>query len=135
MNNYKLLYLIPIFSLLMFSFQSNNKKDILKPIETETLSIDNSSQNLKQSIELFGKWKITNRFTNLSYIYEIYKNGDEYTGVIGMNKIEILKKSGNKYSVVGSKYGEYYIINSAKEMTLFDKDGELTSAGYKAVKQ
>jgi len=118
---------------------TDNNSQKLKPkqsIKTETTT-NNNSENLKpkQSIELFGKWTIINTLTNSSYQYEIYKKGDGYTGVIGKNKMETLKKRGNKYSVVGNKYGEYYMINSAKEMTLFDKDGELTSAGYKAIKQ
>jgi len=36
--------------------------------------------------------------------------------------------------VRGNKYGEYYVITSNKEMTLFDKDGELASMGYNATK-
>ncbi|MBL4651724.1 MAG: hypothetical protein JKY53_02510 [Flavobacteriales bacterium] len=48
----------------------------------------------------------------------------------GLNMI--LVKEGDKYSVKGNKYGEYYIVKPNKEMTLFDKDGELASMGYKA---
>ena len=109
-----------------------------KPIEkVETASGNSKYDKLKSEYELFGKWKISNTIVKSSYPYEIYKKGNEYIGIIpqGEFKIEILEKSGNKYSVKGNKYGEYYIITSTKEMTLFDKDGELASMGYKATKE
>ena len=70
----------------------------------------------------------------LNFPYEIYKKGSEYIGIIPQDKFktEILERNGNKYFIKGNKYGEYYIISSAKELTLFDKDGELASMGYKA---
>jgi len=109
-----------------------------KPIErVETSSGNSNYDKLKSEYELFGKWKITNTIAKSSYPYEIYKNGYEYIGVIPQDKFktEIIEKSGNKYSVKGNKYGEYYMITSSMEMTLFDKDGELASMGYKATKQ
>lgn len=109
-----------------------------KPIEkVETLSGNNNYDKLKSEYELFGKWEITNSTANLSYKYEIYKKGNEYIGVIPEDKFktEILLKSGNKYSVKGNEYGEYYIITSTREMTLFDKDGDLSSMGYQAKKE
>jgi hypothetical protein len=109
-----------------------------KPIEkVETASGNSNYDKLKSEYELFGKWTITNTTAKSSYPYEIYKKGNEYIGVIpqGEFKTENLAKSGNKYSVKGNKYGEYYMITSTKEMTLFDKDGELASMGYKAIKE
>lgn len=109
-----------------------------KPIEkVETASGNSNYDKLKSEYELFGKWKISNTTVKSSYPYEIYKKGNEYIGVIPQDKFktEILEKSGNKYSVKGNKYGEYYMITSTKEMTLFDKDGELASMGYKATKE
>jgi hypothetical protein len=109
-----------------------------KPIEkVETASGNSNYDNLKSEYELFGKWTITNTTAKSSYPYEIYKKGNEYIGVIpqGEFKTENIDKSGNKYSVKGNKYGEYYMITSTKEMTLFDKDGELASMGYKAKKE
>jgi hypothetical protein len=109
-----------------------------KPIEkVETASGNSNYDKLKSEYELFGKWKISNTTVKSSYPYEIYKKGNEYIGVIPQDKFktEIIEKSGNKYSVKGNKYGEYYIITSTKEMTLFDKDGELASMGYKATKE
>lgn len=109
-----------------------------KPIEkVETASGNSNYDKLKSDYELFGKWKISNTTVKSSYPYEIYKKGNEYIGVIPQDKFktEILEKSGNKYSVKGNEYGEYYIITPTKEMTLFDNDGELTSMGYKARKE
>ena len=109
-----------------------------KPIEkVETASGNSNYDKLKTDYELFGKWKITNTTVKSSYPYEIYKKGDEYIGVIPKDefKTEILEKKGIKYFVKGNKYGEYYMINSNMEMTLFDKDGELASMGYKATKE
>ena len=109
-----------------------------KPIKkVETASGNSNYDKLKSEYEFFGKWKITNTTVKSSYSYEIYKKGTEYIGLIPKDKFktEILEKSGNKYSVKGNKYGEYYVITSNKEMTLFDKDGELASMGYKATKE
>ncbi len=109
-----------------------------EPIETVKNASGNSNyDNLKSEYELFGKWTITNTTANSSYPYEIYTKDNEYVGIIpqGDFKIENLDKSGNKYSVRGNQYGEYYIITANKEMTLFDKDGELASMGYKAIKE
>jgi hypothetical protein len=109
-----------------------------KPVEkVETTSGNSNYDKLKSEYELFGKWIITNTTVKESYPYEIYRKGNEYVGVIPKDKFrtETLQKSGNKYSVKGNKYGEYYMITSNKEMTLFDKDGELASMGYKATKE
>ena len=109
-----------------------------KPIEkVETASGNSNYDKLKSEYELFGKWKITNTTVKSSYPYEIYKKGSEYIGVIPQDefKTEILENSGNKYSVKGNKYGEYYMIDANMKMTLFDKDGELASMGYKATKE
>lgn len=109
-----------------------------KPVEkVETASGNSNYDKLKSEYKLFGKWKITNTTVKSSYPYEIYKKGTEFIGVIPKDeyKTENIIKKGNKYSVKGNKYGEYYIINSSKEMTLFDKGGELKSMGYIATKE
>lgn len=108
-----------------------------KPItQIETASGIDNYNHLKSDYKLYGKWLISNSIAESSYNYEIYFKESNYIGVIPKDdfKTEILTKSQNKYSVKGSKYGEYYLINSKGEMTLFDKDGELASVGYKAVK-
>jgi hypothetical protein len=117
-----------------FFSEAISSKPILK---VETSSGNSNYDKLKSEYELFGKWIITNTTVKESYPYEIYKKGIEYIGVIPQDKFktEIIEKSGNKYSVKGNKYGEYYMITSNKEMTLFDKDGELASLGYKATKR
>ena len=92
-----------------------------KPIEkVETASGNSKYDKLKAEYELFGKWKISNTTVKSSYPYEIYKKGNEYIGLIPQDKFktEILEKSGNKYSVKGNKYGEYYMITSTKKKKL-----------------
>lgn len=85
-----------------------------KPVEEIDVAIGTSNYDkIKAEYELFGKWEISNSFTNSSYPFEIYKKGSEYIGVNpeGEFKTEILVNNGNKYSVKGNKYGEYYVIN------------------------
>ena len=105
--------------------------------EVETASGNNNYDKRKADYELFGKWEISNSATKSSYPYEIYQKDNEYIGVIPQDKYktEILEKKGNDYFVKGNKYGEFYRIDSGKKMTLFDKDGDLTSMGYKAIKK
>jgi hypothetical protein len=108
-----------------------------KPVEkVETKSGNANYDKIKAEYELFGKWLIANTTVNESYPFEIYKKGSEYISVIpqGDYKTEILTKKGNDYYVKGNKYGEFYKIDSDKNMKLFDKDGDLASMGYKATK-
>ena len=112
----------------------------VKPIADEkpTSSKVSSYSKLKTDYELFGKWNISNSTVKESYPYEIYKKGNEYIGVIIKDdfdkKTENLINKGSDYYVKGSKYGEFYRIDKSMNMELFDKDGELTSIGYKATK-
>lgn len=87
--------------------------------------------------KLFGKWTIINTAANFSYSYEIHMSNGVYEGIIPdfNNKIERLDKRGDKYYVIGSKYGEYYVIDDNMNMSLYDKNGSLSSVGYKAVKK
>lgn len=108
-----------------------------KPVEkVVTKSGNDNYDNLVENYTLIGKWKISNSAMKMNYPYEIYKKGDEYIGVIPEKeyKTEILIKSGTKYTVKGNSYGEYYKIDSNMNMTLYDKDGGLSSMGYKATK-
>jgi hypothetical protein len=86
---------------------------------------------------LFGKWKIKNTIVNQSFPYEIYTKNNEYIGVTpqGDYNTDILEKKGNNYYKKGNEYGEYYTIDSEKNMSLFDKDCDLSSVGYMAVRQ
>lgn len=109
-----------------------------KPIEkVEAKSGNANYDKIKSEYELFGKWTITNSAVNESYPFEIYKKGNSYISVIPKDdyKTEILEKKGNDYYVKGSNYGEYYRIDSDKNMTLFDKDGNLSTLGYRATKK
>lgn len=108
------------------------------PVEkVETASGNSNYEKMKADYELFGKWKITNSIVKQSYPYEIYKKGTDYIGIIPQNeyRTQILEKKGDKYYVKGNEHGEYYQIDSKMNMTLFDKDGELLSMGYKATKE
>lgn len=109
-----------------------------KPVEkVETKSGNANYDKIKAEYELIGKWTITNTTVNQSYPFEVYKKGAEYVSVIPQDdfKTEILTKKGNDYYVKGNKYGEFYRIDSDKNMKLFDKDGDLSSMGYKATKR
>lgn len=105
--------------------------------KVETASGNSNYEQIKKEYELIGKWLISNDLVKLKYPYEIYKKGDEYIGVIVENdfKTEILEKKGNDYFVKGNRFGEYYRIDKNNNMTLFDKDGELSSSGLNATKQ
>ncbi|EDP95880.1 hypothetical protein U8527_12190 [Kordia algicida OT-1] len=108
-----------------------------KPITDEKQSYSENADydQLKKDYELFGKWTIVNSIVNESYRYEIYKKNNEFVGVrLNDFKTENLNKKGSDYYVKGNKYGEFYRIDKNLNMILFDKDGDLTSAGYKATK-
>jgi hypothetical protein len=108
-----------------------------KPIADEkSTSSENANYNqLKSDYQLVGKWTIANTIAKGSYPYEIYKKGNEYVGVrLNDFKTENLTKKGSDYYVKGNKYGEFYRIDKNLNMILFDEDGDLISAGYKATK-
>ena len=104
-----------------------------KKKEAQIVLTKDETQNIAKG-ELYGDWTITNSIAKMSYNYKIYKDGKKYIGIKEnkMNKPEILIKKGSKFIVQGNKFGEYYTINDSKKMTLYDEDGELTSAGYSA---
>jgi|SRR5690554_815810 len=109
-----------------------------KVIEKAQTKSDNVNyEKIKSEYELFGKWTITNTIVKQSYPFEIYKKGDEYLCVIPQDnfKTKTLLKKGNDYYIKGNKYGEFYRIDSDKNMKLFDKDGDLSSMGLKAIKK
>jgi len=108
-----------------------------KPFQDEksTSSGNTNYDQLKSDYELLGKWTIANTIVEQSYPYEIYKKGNEYVGIRLNNfKTERLTKKGTDYYVNENKHGEFYRIDKNLKMLLFDKDGDLTSTGYKATK-
>lgn len=114
--------------------------NLISPELTEKVETESGNANyekIKSEYKLFGKWRITNSIAKLNYPYEIYNKGNEYIGVIseGEYKTEMLEKKGDKYFVKGNKSGEYCLIDTKMKMLLFDKDGELESMGYKAVRE
>lgn len=108
--------------------------EITAKVETE--SGNAHYEKIKTTYKFFGKWRITNSIAKFNYPYEIYNKGTKYIGIIskGEYKTENLKKNGNKYFVKGNESGVYYLIDTKMNMSLFDKDGELESMGYKAVR-
>ena len=103
--------------------------------EKPTSSGNTNYDQLKSDYELLGKWTIANTIVKESYPYEIYKKGNDFVGVrLNDFKTENLTKKGSDYYVKGNKYGEFYRIDKNLNMILFDKDGDLTSTGYKATK-
>lgn len=121
-------------------FFNKTFKEAISPIKThktKTASGNSNYDNLKKNFKLFGRWEITNTTMNNSYPYEIYISGSKYIGVIPEDefKTENLEKKGNNYFVKGNRYGEYYKIDSKNNMLLFDKDGELATMGYIAIKK
>lgn len=104
--------------------------------KTETSSGNINYDKLKSEYELFGKWIISIKKPQVSYPYEIFVNDNTYVGVVPVDdfRTEILEKSGNKYTIKGNRFGEYYTITTDNEMTLYDNEGELKSNGYIAKK-
>jgi hypothetical protein len=135
----KNLTLLALILLLGFSCKTNSDSNSTSSTESQEQKSSGNAEydKLISDYDLFGKWIISNSTVNESYTFEIYVKGEEYIGVIpqGEFKTEILEKRGEKYVVKDNQYGEYYIIDSDKNMKLFDKDGDLSSMGYKATKQ
>jgi hypothetical protein len=143
MKNLKIL--IPIV-LLVFCFSCNEEpvkeeeekqKEVAITVTKELTEVEKKHEQIKKEYELIGAWKINNSFTKYSYEYEIYNKEEEFIGVRITSEIdfETINKEGKKYVVKGNEYGEYYILDSKNNITLFDKDGELKSAGYTAKKK
>jgi hypothetical protein len=116
--------------------------DAISPIKVEkveTASGNSNYEKIKSEYVLFGKWQISLKVGDQLYGYpiEIYTKNNKYIQVTPEGEFEtvILEKKGNKYYQKGNEDGEYYKIDSNKNMTLFDKDGELSSMGYKATKK
>jgi hypothetical protein len=124
-------YLHKVIKETITSAGKNN--DIKHKVERTTTK---TSPTEKGSKHLVGRWKISTPLASLNYTYEIYITGDQYLGIIkgGQDATEILTKRGNDYYIKGNRFGEYYRIDSDGNMKLFDRDGDLTSSGYRATK-
>lgn len=107
-----------------------------KPAEKSVNNSGNENYDkIRSNYKLFGKWIIKNTIVKEEYPYEIYQKGAEYIGVRKVNyKTETLERKGDKFVIKGNKWGEYFIIDENKRLTMFDKDGELASMGYIAIK-
>lgn len=106
--------------------------------EPKRITEKSKYDKLKESYELFGRWEIHDSNSGGSFPFEIYQKGNEFIAVVpwGSYETDILIKNGNKFSKKGIDKGEYYIIDSDKEMTLFDGNGNsLADEGYTAKKK
>ncbi|EGV43582.2 hypothetical protein BZARG_2861 [Bizionia argentinensis JUB59] len=143
----KTLLVITISFFALTACKTDNKKEEISIPQIEKLEIQvledkvispekDAYKKLTSNYELYGKWIISNSVDKKGYVYEIYKKGDEYIGVItkGDYTMENLNKKGNDYFIEENNYGEFYRIDKKMNMTLFDRDGDLTSTGYSAKK-
>jgi hypothetical protein len=126
----------------------NNKKykDVIKVlvdkhIESKKPPTNDKYEGIKLEYEQLGTWEIKNKMNkNFNHTYEIYFTDKDVVGVqIWSKEIkfesltrEKLGETSARYVVKDSKFGEYYAIGETKNMLLYDKDGELTSAGWSA---
>jgi len=103
---------------------------------TEIAADNLAYETVKSDYELVGKWIIKIGVEEESYPYEIFQKGASYIGVVFQNgfKKESLEKRGNEFHVLNVESGEFYQVDENLEMTLFDKDGDLTEIGYEAIK-
>ncbi|QCE41949.1 hypothetical protein E9099_11160 [Psychroserpens sp. NJDZ02] len=106
--------------------------------ELKKLTEKSKYDKLKASYELYGKWEIDDSNSGGSFPFEIYQKGTEFIGVApwGSYATDTLIKKDSKFFKKGMEKGEYYIIDSDKEMTLFDgNDNSLADEGYTAKKK
>lgn len=114
---------------------NESKKPSSEVVEVKPKSTEYN--RLKGNGVRLGKWRISNSFTEDSYEMEIYRINNEYSAALifpSEIKMESLDKEGDKFIVQDNNFGEYYIIDNQNNLSLFDKDGELESTGYKAIK-
>ena len=80
---------------------------------------------------LIGKWSLYNSYANESMKMFIIKEEGFYYAYYPHNESrKKLSKKGDKYDVVGDKYGEYYIVNSSSTLEMFDNEGSLSEVGW-----
>jgi len=106
----------------------------IEPVETKSGA--KNYAKIRNEYSLFGKWKIRNSFFKAEYGYEIYIKDSDFVGILIDNdyKVEKLEKKGDNYHIKGNFFGEYYKVNSEMELSLYDRDGSLTNAGYSTIK-
>jgi len=88
------------------------------------------------SNEVIGKWKLYNSYApdesiemhillEEGFYYEYFPNNDSR---------KKLSKQGNRFSIVGDKNGEYYVLSSNGKLEMFDNEGNLDEVGWSAKK-
>lgn len=106
-------------------------EDVIEEVETSIVNSDYAA--LREEYELFGKWQIHNTITDFTYLYEIYKNEDKYKGVVKYPEsdyeIKELKVEENRYIELDNCCGEYMMIDSNKNMSLYDEFGLISGRG------
>lgn len=101
-------------------------KEIVSEPEKEVETKDN----------LIGKWKLINSYAPNESVemHILLKDGFYYQYMPESGKEKKLSKKGNKYFIVGDKYGEYYKISADNNLEMYDKDGSLDEVGWSAKK-
>lgn len=108
-----------------------------KTTQPMNVTVENEQYDkIRGEYELFGKWRVTNDRAKMDYVYEVYRKGSEYVGVILDKPIQLekLDRKDTKFYLKGSTGGDYYLIDADKNMSLWDKKGSLASIGFKVSK-
>ena len=118
----------PLITVLILACQPTKKQEnqIQEPLSRY--------DSIKSEYSNYGRWDIYNSTVKEGYSYEIWQKDSRIIGfILGDSiKIDTLLKDGNKYSIQNNKYGEFFVIDSNKNMKLFDNDGDLSDMGYTA---
>lgn len=112
-------------------------KAVAKPKQSnypKAITENKEYKELTANSELIGRWYVEHKMVkSMNWHYEIYKQNSKYSGVMITKaaKIETLKKSGSKYTIINNKHGEYYTLKNGV-LKMFDGGGEISD--YKVTK-
>jgi hypothetical protein len=91
-------------------------------------------KELDVSNELIGKWKLYNSYAPDESIemHIVFLDGFYFEYFPHNESKKKLSKDGNKYSIVGDKNGEYYVLGSNGKLEMYDSEGNLDEVGWSA---
>lgn len=128
---------IQILTVIVFTIAFGCNSTSQETNSNENLSIENPGEVNKGVI---GEWECT--LPGYESIISIYKQGDSMISEINFlkkstsPKKEYIEVQGDKYLVINSTANEYYKINNAGDLELWDDVGKLTTANStKSVKR
>lgn len=86
------------------------------------------------SNEVIGKWKLYNSYApdETAEMHIIIEGGFYYEYFPSNDSRKKLLKQGNRFSIVGDKNGEYYVLSSNGKLEMFDSEGNLEEVGWSA---